>query len=80
MKTKQIGEYTVTELTLKGMREIRKSGASEEDIQYLMAARCLTKNGQPLTVDDLDAMSISEVTPLLNAVAEINAPAESGNV
>lgn len=80
MMTRELNGYTVKELTVGQMRRLRTQAADNPDeLQYRMAAACVhTPDGQPLGLEALDAMPLSQATPLLEAVADVNAPAGSG--
>lgn len=77
-----IDGYHVHELSLGDMREIQRNGVEKEDIQYVMAAKCVVKpDGSNITEQELLKLGVRRGTRLLQAVAFMNtAPGdEEGN-
>lgn len=78
-----LDEFVIAELSLGAMRNLQKDGNLENngDLQYKMAALCVTRGGQPVTEQELMEMGVRKGTRLLQAVAFINAGGddEEGN-
>lgn len=71
LKEIQAGEYTIRELTLGDMRKIQKESKGE-DLQYWIAAYTIYKDGQPIGMDALDAMPMSEANSLIELIVDLN--------
>jgi len=72
MKSKQVGEYVVKELTVGKMLPILKIKDDQERFQIEIAkATIFKKDGQPIG-EAINELGISEYLPLLEAALEVS--------
>lgn len=78
MKSKQVGEYVVKELTVGLMMPILKIKDDQEAFQMELAkATIFKKNGESIG-DDILNLGISEYLPLLEAALEVSGLGDKG--
>lgn len=71
MKTIELAGYVIRELTVGDMRKIQKE-SNGEDVQYAIASLTISKDGNPIGIDELEKLPISIGNKLMLAVADIN--------
>ena len=78
MKSKQVGEYVVKELTVGLMMPILKIKDDQEAFQMELAkATIFKKNGESIG-DDILNLGISEYLPLLEAALQVSGLGDKG--